>query len=450
MGLPTLFRTDNQASILYGTSLSSYVRFRDRIPDPSFALRNDPNAFEMVLRDDTIAMADEVRRTDVAGSDWRYDPPTDTESSVLAAAIMESLTERIEHFAMARSNLAGAYLRGGTWARIYGEWRLERYGDGRLRRWWTPAKLKDIHKHRVEKRRERVCPDCSPSPKCRVGCVKGRWKVVWELYSIEDSKWKPIVRPEWFVRHVYGDREETLGYGTATLDSIYYSWWAKNVLLDEALNAAERWGMGMIYAKIDGLRAAAKTGNIDDEVDNWLDTLDKLRARHSLVFDSKDEINRLDGPGQGWQLLKELIDRFDRIHVQRILGSLRPTGSQGETGSFAQAKTEQETQGTIIAYDRMGLDESIDAGLAELLWRVNGPNFRALGILDANRPRFRIGQERNENPDQFVDRALKVLTVAPIGRQTFYERAGVDAPKPGEEVIEPIAAAPGIPGLGGA
>jgi hypothetical protein len=410
-----------------------------RVYDPDYALLNEPDIFELVLRDPVINHAINLRLHGVAARRFRVLAASDSEEDIKLAAVVEQGLSHIDGFTEARKNMALAVVRARTFQRIYGSRKVLDLGKTGEKEWWVPTKLKE-----VDRRRFRLVPQWSTGTNTKL-------KITVEMWSLERNVWEPMPLEEQrrYVKVIYNDEESRLGYGRGLCEALYFYHWAKGIVMEQCLGGIERWAQGMVTVKIDGLRRASPANTNQSQANYWLEIIKKQRTKNSLVFDAKDDIQVHETMGTGHQLCMEMIHYLDDAMVALILGSVLPFGGGSQGGSLARARTEREVSESLLQYDRDKIDEDIKRDLIGLFLRLNRPIIEELGLGKAQRPVFETVQETHEDPEVNA-RVLSVLLTSgmKIRKDEAYVKVGYTPPKDTDEVIEPMMA-PGMEGEGG-
>ena len=408
---------------IYPYELGSALR-RERIFDPDYALQQDLDFYWKIRRDPVIAHALEQRRHLVAGRDWFIEPAESTRKARQAAKIVEQLISHISCFASVRFNLAEAVITGSKWGRLYGEVRRVKVEGAQPAEWYVLSGGRDQAKQRFAFFRKADAPVNAPA-----------WE--WRLYVPEGTKpgWQPIDRRN-YVRHVYDEAEETLSYGRGLSEALYLYFWAKTNVLEHGLQFLDRWAQGMVIAEVDALSDSATADNSPTKANAYLTALEKQRARHIFVHDSRDKITVLDAPTGGWQSATQALAYLDDAMRTLILGANLPT-SATEGGSYALGKVQENSTEALIQYDRTLLEETIDRDLVGLLWRANRPNLVKMGLWEFGPGRFRIRQEKHEDPVQRAQVIQMAINAGiPLRRDEVYSSLGFSPPLDDDDVIE--------------
>lgn len=423
----------NQAQSIYIRALSSVWRNRTQLHDPSIWLQRDPEAEEKMLRDADIKAAIGLRKHMIAGKDWNLTPLVDTSPSAdMAVHVGTELVKKIEGFTQARMNLARAFFSGARFARVHGEPQVLTLGDGRPRTWWVPIRLEDL-----DKRSYRIVPTSDGD----------ELRAHWERWDVGAAAWVAESRRHAVqtIRHVYEDDQATLGYGSGLRDALGWWWYAKEHVFQESLMAVEKFAQGTYRAKVDGLRDA-DTGLPNETImQNWMDTLEDMRARHVLVHDKADEVDVLPGNADGWQLLTTMREELKATITTLILGANLPT-TANEGGSYALGGVQENTTESLIQFDRETLQESLTKGLLGCVWFKNWPNLLELGVA-RERPLFTITQNKLQDPKERADVAAVLSGMGiQLSLDDVLEQAGFRKPEEGEDVIEGGSAQPMLQG----
>lgn len=417
----------------YTQELSDAIKYRDWVYDPSFALASDSDAYRKIMRDPVAAHAARYRRHLVAGPGFNIEPATDSEVDEKAAAIIEELIRQIQGFTDARLRIADAIFRGSSYEFIEGSRRAISVNGGGVRSWWVPQKLVNVDRRRF-----------------RIGRSSIDSELGWQLWSVDRRLWEPLEHPEWFVRSVFDESESSLGYGRGLLDTLYYFQAAKARSLQQSMRACERFGQGMLVAKIDNLRGpdgrpVTAVGRDGDSVaSEWIDVLKKHAAEDVLVHDSRDEVSVVTGIGEGFKLLTDMINYLDASQVMTVLGATVNTMQQSG-GSFALAKEQANSTEALVNADRQRISEDLTRDLVGLVWGLNRVQLQEEGCGGARMPRLVIEQQRSEDPGESAEVIAKLLgSGVNLRADEVYRKTGFTVPAADDEVVEGIVDVPGL------
>ena len=433
--MTTELRARSASQQLYVRALSSAWRNGVQLHDPSVWLLRDPETEEKMLRDADIAHAVGFRRHLIAGRQWTVIPQFEgSDRAPIATSVATELLKQIKHFTTARLNLARAFFSGARFARIHGEPRTLRLGDGKPRVWWCPTRLEDC-----DKRMFRIVPKRDANDVLSAH---------WERWNVGAQKWDPETVDDAIgtVRHVYQDDQASLGHGRALREALGWWWYAKEHVFQESLQAVARFAQGILTAKVAGARDAA-TGLPNDElIRRWTEVLEDLRARHVLVYDAEDSVEVVQPAGEGWQLLSSIRAELRSTIFTLVLGANLTTAAN-EGGSYALAEIQENSTEALVQFDRETLEETLTDDLLGCLWYRNHANLVELGIAE-EKPRFSITQEKRQDP---LERAQVAQVLSGMGvelaEQDVLEQTGFRKPEPGEPVVQRPAPVPQLPGL---
>lgn len=444
--MSTELRSYHQAQQLWVRAYSSAWR-RHRMQDPSLWMQQEPEIIEKMQRDADIAHALNFRGHLIAGQEWSLTPKSkSSKNGELAVEVGTELLGEIEYFTEALLLLASAFLSGARIGRIHGEPRKLRLGDGKLRTWWVPTRIEDLDKRMLQKISE-IDPQTQEI------------KAHWEQWHTGRAQWETLTRAEArdLIRHTYQDNQGSLGYGRGLREAMAWWWYTKEHVLEESVQACERFAQGMMIAKVDGSQAAAQEKTNAQLFADYAEMLENQRARHVLVIDTKDDVEMMKLSGEGWELLKWLTELLNTTISTLILGSNLPT-TANSGGSYALADVQENSREALIQFDRKTLEESVTKGAVNCLWSRNWPNLVELGIAET-KLKFGITQEKIEDSKEIAEVASVLHNMGvPLSAQDLYERTGMKKPEKDEEVIEGATPPPdpfgggngfGLPGLPG-
>lgn len=421
----------NVAGLHYVHTLASaYARFL-WISDPDYATISDIEAWQKVRRDAIIAHAIERRQHAAAGLDWQLLPATDDEGDQRAAEVMTDLLRQMRGFHMGRFNLAESIFRGSSWAYINTRRRAMRVTGDKRRIWMVPERLTHVDRYRFRLSRTQ------DSFEVDAPAITTQW----EMWSVKRQEWEPLLDRRPWVHVTFQPIEESLGYGRGLLNSIFFYWRAKEVVLTQGLAGLERWAQGLVHLALDDQRVGSVGRSNDEMVTEYLEQLKKHRSEHIFVTGKQDELKVHDAAGTGYQMVRDFLEYLDRGVTQLILSSILPTGGGADVGSNARAEIEQETSEAIFQSDRRTLSESIQDSLIDLIWRRNRGNLMALfadeGLPLPRCPEFVIMQKPLDSPENNIAVISQALQAGiPLKRIEIYERLGYSLPDENDDVIE--------------
>ena len=428
---------------LYNRSLSAAYRVWTRLYNPDYAESSEPDVWAKIRRDATISQAIEQRLNSIAARQWRVEGYSDDEKDQAAAGVVEDILKNIRHFNGARKLLACAVFRARSYAYIEGKNVPLALGeDNKPRNWWVPIRLRD-----VDPRRVRYRPDYRTDEN-----GDQTLSVITDLWNVTRNEYLPMENPEYFVKvKYYGDEEGRLNYGQGILESLYFFWWVKGVIWKEGLQGLERWSQGIVIGKVDSFREGSTTKQNETMRDELFTALRDMRSRNILITDKETDIDVKDGGMAGHQMVVTFLKYIDEKILSLVLGSSLPYGGGDSGGSYARAEVEENSSEALIQFDRTKLDEDLTHDLIGQVWRMNRANFAALGLADANMPRFSSVQEKRQDPTVVASIISQMSAVGlPLRKDEVYDRLGFTMPNEQDEIFESKQSEPpggGMPGM---
>ena len=223
-------------------------------------------------------------------------------------------------------------------------------------------------------------------------------------------------------------------HGVGLRGRLYWFWWLKQQVFALLMNYLERFSNGLTifyYAAHDPL---AKQQAIEAAQQQFSNT--------ALIYprwnkDGKDVngIERIEVGTASPALLQGLVtEYFDNVMVKAILGqtlSSDHTGSGGLGGTGA-ADLHAETLDEIIKYDAIGLQETLQHQLVNILYRYNAPGVRP------GKFRFQID---SPNSEEVLDYASQLFEMGmSLDEDELYELGQLTKPKPGSGIVSKLGA----------
>jgi hypothetical protein len=409
---PAALSRNTRNSLIYADAISAVWAWWDLIADPSYALREDLDIWEVAQRDPQVYQGIQQRLNAVAGREWRVMPAGDSKrpGARIKAAIMDAMIRRIPHFQDARRRLAQAVFRGQSCELICGRREFVSLADQPSMMWFVPTGMKHIDPRRFVIRPEReqtpngvrvrgklymsVIPTYQSLPSVQPSPAQGRKGIDRALWQ---GRYVPVKHPEWFVRIVYDDEEARLGFGRGVMDAVYFTMWAKQIVIREGLQGLERFVHGVPVITIDPSKRGDTTQTSESIRDTALAKLKIMRAGHAYALNVGETLDFKEPGGVGNQMVMGFLEYLDRRLMAVLTGaSLRSGGNPGESGSYASDAVGMEMSDAVVQYDRDRIDEDLTLDLIGLLNRLNRPQFAALGKL------LGISGLEDELPGQFT------------------------------------------------
>lgn len=428
----------NYAHLLYTQSLRHQYGGAPGRPiyDQDYASLSDPEIWDRVRRDPVCLAGIQLRVAQIVGDEYRVLPrkpkQAKPEEKRLAAIVEEGLDE-IDDFDEARGELAGAFIRGSSWA--WTEWEERSLSlDGTPEQLWrVPVRLRDIDRHRFELRRGE-----EPA------------SAVWHLYSVARNAWEAIAPEDWanLTKVIYRDTEDALGYGRGVLEAIYLYLYLRSELLMKGMRGMDRLALGILHAKLDSLRDASGGKPNTATVLEWLDVLKRLRDENVLISGKEDDVSVINGPTEGQRLILDFVNYFDRAITRLLAGGTLTMGvSQDDAGSLAQSETHRQSGLDLASRDKRKVDGCITRDLIGQFLRLNRGPLARLGLLNVRSPRFSSASDTEDAAVQSTVAATLLGAGVPLRRDELYRKVGYTPPQAGDDIVEPRPAQPAGAGL---
>lgn len=416
-------------------------RFRQVLDDPSYALSQDPETWRRIRRDAHFAFLIGARRSKCASRGWRIVPATEDPADRVAAGIVEQALRKIPRFWMTRYNLAAADFRGTAYAALTGQLRTwqplvglatggTRPAKAAPREWWMFNRLVDVDRYRF-----RTIPNHQT----------GEWKR--ELFSPARGKWEPLEHPEWFIRHVFDDSEDSRGHGTGLLDPLYMIWYSKMTCLELGLQGVEAWANGRLDVAVDGMRDPSGVTN-QAVVNAWRAQVRNWVRDHALVHDAIDKVTMTDGPSQGSNMAVEFVRYCDNSASQLVLGAILPFGGDQGAGSLSRAEEEGRQSDEYLQPSRELLGETLTDSLVQTWWSRNWGNLCELGLRTAEPPKLELYSEPRKDALKNAQVLEAALKHGDVQSKEFYDKLDLTQPGPEDARIAKAEQPAGF-GLGG-
>lgn len=402
----------------------AYMNGRE-VYDTDFAIAQDPTFWEKVQRDAVIKSACEDMLKGVAGRKWnivaggRHPERVDHD----AAAMMEEVMDQVQNLIAGRYQLAKAKLLGNAWAYIESERRTIRW-RGKSLEMLCPVRLVPIDKRSIR--------SWATDERDAAGRIVVRHEVLRE----GDHEWRPLPSDAPIVRWVYDDEPARLGHGRGLLEAIYFSHYAKGIVLREGLQGLMKWAQGMVVAKVASGTDATSLSN-EATRDAYITMLEKHRAGGVFAMDAEDELQVLWASGEGHRQVFEHLAYIDNAIRQVINGSVLPFGGESGEGSNARSEVEEGRTEGVYQADRELLDEVLSLQLVRRVWNWNRAAFVSLGLGDARVPKLSCVQEPRQDPASAVDVVAKARNAGvPLIKSEVYDRIAFTQPSEDDEVFE--------------
>lgn len=427
-----VFYQRSPSSRMYGYALGAIWNSGFWLPDPDWALEQDPNVWEVVLRDPIVAHAINQRLSATASIEPGVHPGGQRPEDKHAAEIGEAAIAEIDGWGESRYQLAKVILMGRTYGFVGWE-RRRLVLAGHLDNWCVPVAITPVDKRRIQ---------YVPTP-TRGEDGREKYPIRVQMQRKADAQWIDLSDDalRQFIAPRYDDEESRLGYGRGILGAVYFYNYAKGQLMKDGLRGIARLASGMPVVTLGPDRMASAGKDNDARRTAWLQTIAKMDAQGGLVFENGDTIELKYPSGEGARATTDFIRYLDEGVTQLILGSVLPTGGGADVGSNARAEVESESSQILVQHDRRILDDAYSKTIFDGFWRHNVPQLCRAGVYTARKPKIRSIQESREDPKTIAETAKVILdSGVPLKRSEYYERVGWEQPADGEDVIEGTAA----------
>lgn len=420
----------NGAQTAFVQALTTAYRSRVQLWNPVVWENREQELEEKMFRNGDIRGALSLRYSLVAGRTFTILPRNPRAANApMALLVANQLLAGIAKFTEARKLLASACFSGARFARI--EWmpRELDLGDGQLRTWLVPVGLRD-----ADVRTYRIAPDWKPN--------EDELRSYWQRWSIPRGKWIDETTEDDLdtIRHVYGNRQGSLGYGDGLKDALGWWWYAQTEIFADSLAAVARFAQGMTTVKVRGARDAAGLPN-PELMDAWRKVIEEMRGNNILVLDAQDEVQHIEMNAAGHQMLADIRRELRSTIYTLVLGA-NLTVAADSGGSFALGTVQKDNQDSVIQGDRDALEESLGRYLIGNAFARNRPNLVELGIGDEDDiPLLSLAEEQKREPLERIQVAEAATRVGlPISQAETYDAIGFSPPEEGEPVLTPPAA----------
>lgn len=427
---------------LYPTQLAALWHGRQWLPNVDWTKYKDPNAWDKVQREPIIRMAIQKRLHAVAAKDWRIEPGGEEDADQRLADFVRWNLNKAKGFTMCRLHSAKAVFLGDSWQQVIGQRKRLKF-EGKYDEFWVLDSFEQIDSDRFRWVPMWKNADGSLTPVQQSGRPVDRPSGakavrVLEMSSLDrPGQWDRVTDTRSLLFVEYDSEERRLGRGRGILEAVYFYHFAMGILLREMLQLAEKLGQGMTIVKIDPKELGDEDSTNEDVRDDYADKVEQMRARNVLVMSKMDEIQHVFADGSAWSGFIEAIKHLQECCVRLILGGSLPSGGGGEVGSYARSETEADEQEGLIQFDRELQAEAITDTIVRLIVTTNRPQLVAMGLGEAEMPRYAPYQEKKQDPRENAEVAeIMLRSGAKILATEYYERCGWTMPTDGDEVLE--------------
>ncbi len=371
-----------------------------------------------------------IRQTRGAGFHWTVKEGADDPASKQLAQMDEWALKQMRGSHKTRKRMNSAIFEGISFERVFGEIRDYPLTDdegnltGQRIPIWVPTGSQHVDKRRMKQ--EKI--------KNENGEVVG---VQWMQAGRHDGQFRPVEHPEWYLIHVCDDQEDAFGYGRGLRQAMYVPYFMLCKVDEEGLGGVERWARGILSAKLASNRRSSVANMNSSLISNTLNKLDKMRSRFALVMGKDDELNVLDGPGTGHQMIvnfrKMLIEDLHGL----VLSGTLPFGAGQDKGTYGRAESERESSEDLMQADQEQTGETITDRLLGLMHRINKPVIEALGWGEAVPPEFKITPASKVDPKEEMEITRAMVDAGmDVHADEAYSKAGRTKPQNDDPIIK--------------
>ena len=136
------------------------------------------------------------------------------------------------------------------------------------------------------------------------------------------------------------------------LAMMYYYTKALELVNEENIDALQRYAQGILHIKIDEEREGSTDKSNDEITNEWITIMKKHLGQHILAHSKRDEVEMLDGPTKGHEIIKDLRSYLVESLAFLITFGVLPTGAGNDTGSNSRAQEEGDQMHEGFVFDR--------------------------------------------------------------------------------------------------
>lgn len=408
---------------LYASKMTMTYRPNGRVLSPEIALRENPNAYELVQLDPSIRHAIDYATRQAVGHTYKLVAASDSPEDRELCAIYVELMREVENFLNARLSMAkNLMVLGEYYGYVNGERRRLNLAKKGVQNYWVPHEIRHISRDRVRKinRDDGTIQKLLFRPKSR------EWK------ELEGEQARCLLE----MRN--SDEENRFTQGQGLLDPLYIIYVAKKNAEGEMINLLERFGQGFTIVSIDESNDGSELRDLDALNTSYQDLFSTAKARHIAIIRKNDDVKVLDPSATGYDIIQKEIDRRATEALLMLLGSTLSV-TQSQHGGYSASFVHAESASNHLRPTRVGIEELITFQLfRRVLYQLNYPQFVAVGLGSARPPRMEIPEDRR---DDYEKNAKIIQTVQACGgvikEDEFYELVGITQSVEGDKTIKP-------------
>lgn len=398
--------------------------FINNVPDPDYALAQNPNADEIIRQHPDVHASMRLRELSVASMPWHIEPSQrgdiDHDAAQKVADYVQGVFSTLPNIQDMYRIMQGAVLLGGQGLEfVWGN------RDGAL----VPTKYYPVHK-------TRFVFD-------RLGSMAllTRQQPVWGAYlQSNPTEFKSKGEQAWyapngrFVYHKYmseggsWERPAAEGFvywGRGENSNLWNLVSFDNFVVRFRMKWLERFGMPLtlIYYPDTDPGAAEKLRQIATSIRE--DTVASVPHRAGEPKDSYYSVDYQQPTMQGNDAFARFTEDYVRSRIEKIILGGANLLQLGPNGSYGAAVDQRDAGAEIIfKFDANNISETLNTQLIPHIARAKWPE-----IPDEYLPVHQMAPKQPVDRNGELDTLTKLATVVPVRKDDFYEAAGVDKPE---------------------
>jgi len=407
----------------YASKALTAFRKGGRLLSPEIAVRENLDAYWAINLDPSIRHSIEIMARNVIGKSWKVESASSEKPDRELSKLLKEKLEEIEFFERSRMTMAKEIvILGETYAFVNGERKWMNLCSHGFQNYWIPKEIVHIDRNSIRK----------------INSEDGSG-YHYEIYNHVERKWTELddSQNQALIYINNSSEQGRFTYGNGLLDPLYVIYTFKQNIIADWLQLASRFGNGLVEVGIDEVNEGDEVRTLQDLNDDYAQIFQDATGRHIIIKRKQDEIKIHDPSGTGYQILKEAIDYWDNQHRMLLIGAIL-TVTSGASGGYNQAFVHQDTEFNHARYPRLLSDEGLTRHLLHMVWRLNKPQYDAIGLGEARPGRFITPEERNDNTEKNAAR-LKVAQELglEIVKSEAYHLLELTEPTEEDEVLKP-------------
>lgn len=352
------------------------------------AIFEEPDIWYEVQLDASFRHSIDFARKLIIGSHYSFEPFSSSKKNRDIAAIFEKLFKKTRNFRKLLLACSEFAIRGESYAYPnFASFQIDVLENGYPLNWICAEEIKHIDRYRIRK------------------YATEDFDVDYKIYSLKERTWVDLSLDQERALIYFNNSSEEgrFTYGNPLLEAIHVCYYCKKILQQELLNAIERYGQGLLVYKNPPLQEGSDTQTAAAVQRQVMDMLAKVKSRHVANIPLGHELQMLSVDLNGVNALQAGIDYYDQQVRMLCLGAELSVTS-GQTGSYNQAVTHQETTFHNADYSREVMSEAFTNTLVPLLWEYNEQNWKLLGLWEGGEPpKFVLHGKKQNSPKDWAE-----------------------------------------------